>query len=52
MCAKGRAKIEKSNQKYKENADMYRQQASFKKGDLVWIHLRKAHFFPGLYSKL
>ncbi|CAM8960386.1 unnamed protein product [Rhodiola kirilowii] len=47
-----RYQIEKSNQKYKARADKNRKKLVFKKGDLVWIHLRKARFPTGRYGKL
>ena len=45
-------KIEQSNKKYKERADRRRKKVVFKAGDLVLIHLRKARFHTGKYSKL
>ncbi|KAL9667172.1 hypothetical protein QQ045_001521 [Rhodiola kirilowii] len=47
-----RNQIEKSNGKYKERADRNRRKLVFKKGDLVYIHLRKARFPTGRYGKL
>lgn len=47
-----RTQIENSNKKYKERVDRRRKKVVFKKGDLVWIHLRKARFPTGRYGKL
>jgi hypothetical protein len=47
-----RTQIENSNKKCKEQVDMHRKKVVFKKGDLIWIHLRKARFPTGIYGKL
>jgi hypothetical protein len=47
-----RTQIENSNKKYKERVDRHRKKVVFKKGDLVWIHLRKARFPTDRYGKL
>jgi hypothetical protein len=47
-----RTQIENSNKKYKERVDRHRKNVVFKKGDLVWIHLRKTYFPTGRYGKL
>ncbi|GJX03015.1 retrotransposon protein, putative, ty3-gypsy subclass [Tanacetum coccineum] len=46
-----RGKIEKQNQKYAKQANKHRKFASFKVGDLVWIHMSKERF-PGRNAKL
>ena len=44
--------IEKSNERYKSQANKHRKQALFKPGDLVWVHLRKERFPSKRKSKL
>lgn len=44
--------MNKSDQKYKENAHRYRHQASLKEYDVVWIHFRMERFPPRPYGKL
>nr|GEX86637.1 reverse transcriptase [Tanacetum cinerariifolium] len=47
-----RGKIKKQNQKYAKQANKHRKFASFKVGDLVWIHMSKERFPPGRNAKL
>ncbi|GJX10700.1 RNA-directed DNA polymerase [Tanacetum coccineum] len=44
--------IIRHNEQYKEHADKRRKQVLYRKGDLVWIHLRKEHFPAGHFGKL
>ena len=45
-------KLEESNAKYKEAADVHRRVKVFKEGDLVWVYLKKERFLSGSYNKL
>ena len=45
-------KIGKQNEKYYKQANKHRKLATFKEGDLVWIHLRKESFPSKRSSKL
>ena len=45
-------KLEKSNKKYKENADKSRRHHVFEVGDEVMVHLKKRRFPIGTSSKL
>ncbi|PKI48453.1 hypothetical protein CRG98_031158 [Punica granatum] len=42
----------RQNEKYKEQDDKFRKPATFKEGDLVWIHLCKERFPQGCFGKL
>ena len=42
----------KQNEKYYKQANKHRKLATFKEGDLVWIHLRKESFPSKRSSKL
>ena len=44
-------RLEKSNQKYKENANKSRKHHDFQVGDEVMVHLEKGIFSIGMYSK-
>ncbi|PKU76569.1 ATP-dependent DNA helicase RecG [Dendrobium catenatum] len=50
MLAEVRQQIIKSNQLYKEAADVHRRHKTFKVGDLVMVRLRRERFPPGTYS--
>ena len=46
------AQIEKENEHYKDQHNKHYKQASFKPGDLVWVHLRQERFPSKIRSKL
>ena len=52
LHTKVRARIEKSNEHAKQQANKHRKDAHFQPGDLVWIHLRKERFPSKRKSKL
>ena len=45
-------RILKQNEKYSKQANKHRKPATFKEGDLVWIHLKKERFPNKRSSKL
>ncbi|GAV66625.1 hypothetical protein CFOL_v3_10135, partial [Cephalotus follicularis] len=45
-------KLEESNEKYKEVADIHRRTKVFNEGDLVWVYLKKERFPSGSYNML
>ncbi|GKC50298.1 transposon ty3-I gag-pol polyprotein [Tanacetum coccineum] len=49
---KVKLKIQKQNPKYAKQANKHRKAATFKEGDLVWVHMSKERFPPGRHAKL
>ncbi|KAI0493184.1 hypothetical protein KFK09_027460 [Dendrobium nobile] len=47
-----RMKLQASNEKYKQDADVHRREKLFNPGDLVYVRLRKERLPSGSYSKL
>lgn len=47
-----KAKLQKNSQRYKQKADLKRQEVQFNVGDLVLAHPRKERFPKGEYNKL
>nr|XP_028965045.1 uncharacterized protein LOC114827423 [Malus domestica] len=47
-----RERIIKKNEKYQRQANKHRKPATFKEGDLVWVHLHKERFPRGKNGKL
>jgi len=46
------AQIKKANERYQDQANKHCKQVLFKRGDLVWVHLRKKRFPSKRKSKL
>ena len=52
LHAQVQSRIMQQNEKYMKSANKHRRHVEFKKGDLVWVHLRKECFPPGKFGKL